>query len=337
MANITVIGAGAFGTSLALNVHKNGHKSKVWCFEKDLPELVKETGQNQTYLPGISVPQDIPFINDPEEAVSGADLILVVAPSAHLRRTIQLFSSFVNKDQYILTATKGIEHGSNSLMSTVMEEELPHLAEKMAFLSGPSFAKDVAVGHVTDLSCASHNIETARAIQALIHSNSFRIYTNDDVIGVELGGSLKNVMAIACGASDELGLGLSARAALMTRGLAEMSRLGSAMGAKPITFQGLSGVGDLILTCTGDLSRNRTLGKEIAHGRKASEIVNSQKAVAEGYVAAKPAVELAEKYSVDMPISRTVYDVCYKDRDLQDAIKALMSRSQKDEFTGLKH
>ncbi len=286
------------------------------------------------YLDGITLPEDIVFSSDPEKAVKGSDLILFVVPSAHLRKTVQLFKPYVNRSHLILTATKGIEHKTNALMSTVMDEELPGFRDNLAFMSGPSFARDVAKGLPTDLSCAAYDIETARKVQDIIHSKTFRIYTHTDVIGLELGGSLKNVIAIACGASDELGLGLSARAALMTRGLSEISRLGSVMGANPLTFQGLSGLGDLILTCTGDLSRNRTLGREIARGRSASEIVGSQKSVAEGYVTARPAVELSDTYSVDMPLSRAVYEVCYNDFGLQDAINSLMERARKDEFTG---
>lgn len=335
MSNITVVGAGAFGTALATYARSLGHNVRVWCFEEELPAMVKEKGENALYLPGIALDPEITFSTDPDEAACDADLLLFVAPSAHLRRTVSLFTEHSKKVKTILCATKGIEHGTNLLMSQVLAEVLPHAVSKSAFMSGPSFAKDIASGYPTDLSCAAENIETAREIQRMFHSPKFRIYTNDDVTGLELGGSLKNVIAIACGASDALGLGLSARAGLITRGLSEMTRLGVAMGAKAITFQGLSGMGDLILTCTGDLSRNRTLGKQIAEGRKASEIIASQRAVAEGYVTAKPALELGEKYKTDMPITRAVYRVCYEDAELETVIRELMSRSSKDEFKGI--
>jgi glycerol-3-phosphate dehydrogenase (NAD(P)+) len=335
MAHISVVGAGAFGSALAMNAIKNGHSAKLWAFEKELPEIISEESENTLYLPGFKLPKELSCTNDPQEAVNNADLVLFVTPSAYLRKTVQTVAPFIKENQLILCATKGIEHGTNALMSTVLKDELKQHYHNTAFMSGPSFAKDVAMGLPTDLSCASDEIETARKVQNLLHTTTFRIYTNNDVTGLELGGSLKNVIAISCGASDQLGLGLSARAALMTRGLSEMSRLGRAMGANPLTFQGLSGVGDLILTCTGDLSRNRTLGKEIAKGRTAKEIIGSQRAVAEGYVTAKPAIDLANEYSVDMPLSRAVFEVCYNDMKLDNAIKQLMSRPQKDEFLGL--
>ncbi|MDA3901401.1 MAG: NAD(P)-dependent glycerol-3-phosphate dehydrogenase [Spirochaetes bacterium] len=335
MYNIAVVGAGAFGTSLAMYCKGLGYNVKVWCFEKDLPAIVAEKGENTVYLPGYTFPKSVKFVNDPEEAVKEADLVLFVPPSAHLRQTAGLFKNIITDKQLILTATKGIEHGTCMLMSQIMEEVFPEYVSNMAFLSGPSFAKDVAAGYPTDLSCASFNMEVAHKIQKMLHSSIIRIYTNDDVVGVELGGSVKNVLAIACGVSDGLGLGLSARAALMTRGLAEITRLGSAMGANPLTFQGLSGVGDLILTCTGDLSRNRTLGKKLAEGKTAEEIVNSQKSVAEGYVTAKPVVELAKRHNIEMPISEAVYKVCYEGADLKKSVMKLMNRSEKDEFEGI--
>lgn len=335
MSKISVIGAGAFGTSLAMHCKSLGFDVRVWCFEKDLPGIVAEKGENTIYLPGYTFSKSVRFVNDPLEAVEGADLVLFVPPSAHLRKTAELFKGHITDKQLILTATKGIEHGSCMLMSQVMEDIFPEFRDNMAFLSGPSFAKDVAAGYPTDLSCAAFDIEVAKKIQKMLHSSIIRIYTNDDVIGVELGGSVKNVLAIACGVSDELGFGLSARAALMTRGLAEITRLGTAMGANPLTFQGLSGVGDLILTCTGDLSRNRTLGKKLAEGKTAEEIVSSQTAVAEGYVTAKPVVQLAEKYGIEMPISEAVYKVCYEGADLKKSVLKLMNRSEKDEFEGI--
>ncbi len=191
------------------------------------------------------------------------------------------------------------------------------------------------MGYPADLSCAARDITVARAVQSALHSPKLRFYSSDDIIGVELGGSLKNVIAVACGACDELGFGNSARAALMTRGLAEITRLAVAMGANPLTLSGLVGVGDLILTCIGDLSRNRTLGKKLAQGMKANEVLSSQKAVAEGYVTAKSVHDLAKKFNVEMPISEAVYMVCYEDADIKDIAKLLMQRDMKDEFAGV--
>jgi glycerol-3-phosphate dehydrogenase (NAD(P)+) len=230
-----------------------------------------------------------------------------------------------------LSAAKGIEEKTLCLMSDILEEELPEHKTKLAYLSGPSFAKEVALDLPTDLSCASKDIEIAHKIQSYLHSPSFRIYTTDDVVGVELGGALKNIIAVACGVADALNLGASARASLMTRGLAEISRLGQALGANPMTFLGLSGVGDLILTCTGDLSRNRTLGKRLAAGENASEVIKSQKSVAEGYVTAKPAYFLSQKLEIDMPICSAVYRVCYEHKNIKDEVKKLLLRKKKDE------
>ncbi len=336
MAKVTIIGAGAFGTALSIYMRRKGHNPTIWCFEKDLPELVKSEKENKRFLPGFELPEDILFTTDPAEAVDNTELALFVVPSAYLRQTARLFSSHIKKGTLILSAAKGIEDGTFALMSQVLEEELHEHVGNTAFLSGPSFAKDVARGLPTDLSCASKPIETARAIQEMIHSPELRIYTNDDVIGVETGGALKNVIAIACGVADGLGLGLSARASLITRGLAEITRLGTRLGADPLTFQGLSGVGDLILTCTGDLSRNRTLGMKLSEGIKASEIIANQLAVAEGYVTAKPVHALAKSLGVEMPISEAVYRVCYEEYDLRGAVNSLMTRSKKDEFSGIK-
>jgi len=332
---ISVVGAGAFGTALAIYSKKLGHDVAVWCFEKELPSIVAEKGENSLYLPGYKVEPSVVFTNDPAEAISSSDLIILVSPSSHIRKTSALIAPFITNNTYILSAAKGIETGSLKLMSEILEETLSEHKDRLAYISGPSFAKDVASGLPTDLACASHNIETARKIQDILHSETIRIYAQDDVIGTELGGALKNIIAVACGACDALNLGASARASLMTRGLAEMTRLGIAMGANPLTFLGLAGVGDLILTCTGDLSRNRTLGKRIALGEKASEIISHQSAVAEGYVTVKPAVELAQKHGVEMPISKAVYDVCYNDDDLKSVIKYLMNRGGKDELHGI--
>lgn len=335
MAKITVVGAGAFGSALAIYTRRLGHDVSVWCFEKDLPSIVKEKGENEIYLPGCKIDPSIEFTNDPEKFISKSDIVILVCPSAHMRSTAKMINPFIGKNTLVVSAAKGIENGTLCLMSEILEQELEPHRERLTYISGPSFAHDVAVGLPTDIVCASGKIETARMVQKVLHSSSLRIYAQDDVVGTELGGALKNIIAVACGASDGLNLGASARASLMTRGLAEMTRLGSTMGARSLTFLGLAGVGDLILTCTGDLSRNRTLGMRIAKGEKASEIIASQKSVAEGYVTVKPAVELAARQGVDMPITRAVYSVCYENKDLVTEAKSLMSRDEKDELEGI--
>ena len=333
--NISIIGAGAFGTALAIYAHRAGHRVRVWCYEQDLPQRVKAASENGLYLPGFKIDPSIEFTTNPEQAVTGSDLVLIVCPSAHVRSTSKRLRPVIPKKALVLSAAKGIEQGSLALMSQVLEETLPDHRDKLAYLSGPSFARDIAGGLPADLACASSPIGNAHRVQSFLHSPALRIYSNDDVLGTELGGALKNVIAVACGAADGLEMGPSARASLMTRGLAEITRLGVAMGANPISFLGLAGVGDLILTCTGALSRNRALGVRLAAGEKAPEIIASQKSVAEGYVTVKPALELAEKHGVEMPISRAVYRVCYEDTDIRSEALSLLSRDSKDEFTGL--
>jgi glycerol-3-phosphate dehydrogenase (NAD(P)+) len=332
MFKVAVVGAGAFGTALANYSRKLGYDVAVWCFEKELPDIVVRTGENALYLPGIPIDPKIVFTNDPAQAVSDADLIILVCPSAYMRSTSALIADIIPEKALIVSAAKGIEADSLKLMSEILEETLHRHEKRLTYISGPSFARDVAAGLPTDLACAARDIEQARAVQKLLHSASLRIYSQDDVVGTELAGALKNVIAVACGAADALELGASARASLMTRGLAEMTRLGTVLGARPMTFLGLAGVGDLILTCTGDLSRNRTLGKRLALGESAAEIIASQKAVAEGYVTARPAVMLARSKCVEMPICEAVYRVCYEGADLKTAAAALLSRKERDEM-----
>jgi glycerol-3-phosphate dehydrogenase (NAD(P)+) len=235
----------------------------------------------------------------------------------------------------VASLAKGIERESLALMSDVLADTLPQHAPHASYLSGPTFAKDMAGQLPADITLAAAEIDLARQVQAILHSPRLRVYASDDVIGVQLGGALKNVIAVACGASDGLGFGLSAIAALMTRGLAELTRLGVALGANPLTFLGLAGVGDLMLTCTGDLSRNRQLGKELATGKSAREIVSSRKSIAEGYYTAAAVHQLQERTGVEMPISEAVYQVCHQDAPLQSEARRLMTREPKDELAGI--
>jgi glycerol-3-phosphate dehydrogenase (NAD(P)+) len=233
MKNITVIGAGAFGTSLALYSHNLGHKVKVWTFEKDLPDIINHDQENTVYLPGVKIPPEINFTDYIEDALEGTEVVLMVCPSAYMRKTAELASPFIPKNAKIASAAKGIENETLCTMNEVLEQALPDFKDSLAYLSGPSFAKDIAGGKPTDIACAARDIKLAREIRDCFHSPLLRIYSSDDVVGVELGGALKNIIAIACGAADGLGSGGSARASLMTRGLAEVTRLGVAMGAKP--------------------------------------------------------------------------------------------------------
>ncbi|MFZ1863810.1 MAG: NAD(P)H-dependent glycerol-3-phosphate dehydrogenase [Polyangiales bacterium] len=335
MTRVGVIGAGAFGTALALYCSRLGHQVRVWAYDDGLPERVAAEGENAIYLPGFPIPPDVPFTNDMAAALRDAELVLLVVPSGFMRSVTRQAAPHLSRDALITSTAKGIEQDSLALMSEVLAETLPHHAHNAAYLSGPSFAKDMASRLPADVSLAAPHIDTARHVQAILHSPLLRVYASDDVIGVQLGGALKNVIAVACGAADGLGLGASAVASLMTRGLAEIARLGVALGANPLTFLGLAGVGDLTLTCTGDLSRNRQLGQQLATGKTAKEILTSQKAIAEGYRTSAAVHQLAEREEVEMPISEAVYRVCHEGASLLDEATRLMSRDRKDELAGI--
>src|SRR5207249_12331980 len=260
MARIAVVGSGAWGTALACHLARLEHAVTMWAYEPEVAEEIATRHANSPYLPDVSLPETIRASADPQVAAS-ADLVILVPPSSHLRAVSTLAAPGVRRDAIVVVATKGIEERTLKLMSMVLEETMPDLEpERLAFLSGPTFAREVAQGLPTDVVVASRGMVAARKVQSLVHSLTLRTYTSADPIGVQVGGAVKNVMAVATGACDGLRFGLNARAAVITRGLAEMTRLGTALGADPLTFLGLAGVGDLVLTCTGDLSRNRTLG-----------------------------------------------------------------------------
>jgi glycerol-3-phosphate dehydrogenase (NAD(P)+) len=260
----------------------------------------------------------------------------LVPPSKYLRAVSTSVAHAVPGAALVVVATKGIEERTLALMSQVLAETMPEVGtDRLAFLSGPSFAREVARGLPTDVAVASREMVAARAVQPLLHSPMFRVYTSSDPIGVQVGGAVKNVIAVATGACDGLGLGANARAAIITRGLAEMTRLGVALGANPLTFLGLAGVGDLVLTATGDLSRNRTLGKQVAAGADPAEYLARQRSIAEGYFTSAAAWALAQKLGVDMPITEQVYHVLHERRPLADAFTSLTERAHKDELEGI--
>ena len=267
MTNVSVLGAGAFGTSLALYSSNLGHRTRVWAYDEGLPERVAAEGENAAYLPGFPTPKDLLFTNDMGTALEGADVVLLVVPSSFMRAVTTQAAPHLPEGALVTSTAKGIEQGSYALMSDVLADTLPDHAHSATFLSGPSFAKDIASQLPADVTLAGAEIDTARRVQEVLHSPLLRVYASDDVVGVQLGGALKNVIAVACGAAHGLGLGASTVASLMTRGLAELTRLGVALGANPLTFLGLAGVGDLSLTCNGELSRNRQLGQQLASGK----------------------------------------------------------------------
>ena len=335
MTDVSVLGAGAFGTALALYCSRLGHRAHVWAFDEGLPERVAAEGENAAYLPGFPIPEDVRFTNDMSAALEGADLVLLAVPSSFMRSVTEHAAEHLPPDALVTSTAKGIEQESLALMSEVLRDTIPNHARTATYLSGPSFAKDIASELPADVTLAAADIDTARRTQEVLHSPLLRAYASDDVVGVQLGGALKNVIAVACGAAHGLGLGASTVASLMTRGLAELTRLGVALGANPLTFLGLAGVGDLSLTCNGELSRNRQLGVQLATGKTARDIVRSQKAVAEGYRTSAAVHRLAEREGVDMPISEAVYRVCHEGASLAEEATALMTREAKDELAGI--
>lgn len=337
MAKIGVIGAGAWGTALAMQGVRAENDVVLWAFESELVATMNEKRENDIYLAGHRLPKGLVASTSMEETCQGAELVIFACPSKHMRVISTQTAPFISADTMVCVVSKGIDSGTLQLMTEVLGETLSNLpSENIAVLSGPSFAKEVALSRPTDVVVASPGCVAAEKIQKLLHTGVFRVYSSDDVIGVQLGGALKNVMAIATGACDELGLGENARAALITRGLAELTRLGMAKGANPLTFLGLAGMGDLVLTCVGDLSRNRTLGRKIARGEKPDDILAQTRTVAEGFFAAKTARAMGQSLGVDMPITEQVYSVLYEGKSLLDAAKELMQREFKAEFEGIK-
>ncbi len=324
-----VLGAGAWGTALASLLADNGHQTTIWCLEPDVAEAITHSGANPRFLPGIELNSALTGTTDKAEALDGADAVVFAAPSHVLRDVASHARAWVAPGATAIVATKGIERGSFALMTDVVEQELRGHA--VVALSGPSFATEVAQRHPTALVAASTSVEAAALTQTLFSAPHFRVYSHDDVIGVELGGALKNVMAVATGISDGLGLGFNARAALITRGLAEMMRLGTGMGAHPQTFAGLTGIGDLVLTCTGALSRNRQVGLEIGKGATLAEVLAGRETVAEGIVTTESAMALAERQGVDMPIVSAVHRVLFERQPARWALVELMSRELRGE------
>ncbi len=337
MSKVAVVGAGAWGTAIAAHAARRKHALALWAFEPEVARDINEAHENKLYLPGIELHPKVHATHDMAAALEGAELVVLVPPSSHLRKIAARAGPLLPPGARVLVATKGIEESTLELMSEVLAEVIPGLGwERLAFLSGPNFAKEVANALPTDSVVASRDLACAEAIADLLHAPNFRIYTSNDPVGVQVGGAIKNVLAVATGTCDGLGLGLNARAALMTRGLSEMARLGVAMGADPLTFMGMAGVGDLILTCTGDLSRNRTLGLKIAQGLRPAEYLRSQRSVAEGYFTAAAAHALATRLDVEMPITEQVYRVLHQDVPLDEALRALLFRSSKFELQGIK-
>ncbi len=329
MSVATVVGAGAWGTALADLMARNGHHTTLWARETDVVADVNAHHRNTRFLSGVALSPNLTATDDLAAAVASANSITFVAPSHVLRGVIRSAAHAVREDAVLIVATKGIERESFALMTDIVAEELP--GRSVVALSGPSFAAEVAQRQPTAVVAASRDAAAALRTQQLFSSPEFRVYTQRDVIGVELGGALKNVMAVATGVLDGLGLGFNPRAALITRGLAEMTRLGVALGAEASTFAGLAGMGDLVLTCTGSLSRNRTVGVEIGQGRPVEEVLHSRETVAEGVVTTQSAHALAQARGVEMPIVRTMHRILFEAMPPRDAIAELMARALRAE------
>lgn len=329
MGYISVIGAGSWGTALSILLSEKGYDVTMWVYEKDLAEDIEKTRENTLYLPDVTLPENLQVTGSLRDAVHKARYLLCVVPTQFVRGVFSEAREYLQKDAVIVTASKGIEKGRLLTVSSILKQVTDH---EIAVLSGPSFAKEVASRLPTAVTLAVEDRDRGMILQEIFNSDYFRVYTHSDIIGVELGGALKNVIAIASGITDGLGLGLDARAALITRGLAEITRLGIKMGAEEKTFSGLSGLGDLVLTCTGNLSRNYNVGYKIGQGSKLKDILSGMKSVAEGVETSVSAREVAIKHGVDMPIVEQVYMTLHEDKDPLTAVRNLMSRLPKEEF-----
>jgi glycerol-3-phosphate dehydrogenase (NAD(P)+) len=329
---ISVVGAGAWGTALAILLAEKGQNVALWMHEQDLAEETVRTRKNRVYFPDFALPESIQITSSLEAAVTDKSVVLLVSPSHTVRNVTKQFLPFLSKNAMLICASKGIEIETLMPLSDVLKDVLPKdFHHSLGFLSGPSFAKEVAQKMPTAVTLASFDPAIGKKAQDILSTPYFRVYTNPDVIGVELAGSLKNVVAIAAGALEGLGYGHNSMAALLTRGLAEMARLGIARGANPATFSGLAGMGDLVLTCTGGLSRNRSLGIRLGKGEKLDDILKTTKTVAEGVKTAKAAHDLAKKHTINMPIVDEVYQLLYEGKDPKQAAKDLMTRELRGE------
>lgn len=329
---VAVIGGGSWGTALAKVLADGPRTVRLWMRDPQAAKDFNEHHENRKYLPGVGYPPNLVATASLEEAVAGVEAIVSVVPSHGTRAALSEVAKVMRPGTPVVSASKGIEQHSLCMMSDVLLEVLPvESRSRLAFLGGPSFAKEVVMGLPTAVSVASLNEGLARTVQGLFATDRFRVYTTDDVVGVELGGSVKNVMAIAAGAADGLGFGHNTRAALITRGLAEISRLALRKGANPLTLAGLSGLGDLVLTCTGDLSRNRSVGLQLGAGKTIAEIMAGMKQVAEGVRTTESVRDLARKVGVEMPITEQVYAMLYENRPAREAVGELMGRALRPE------
>lgn len=331
--HVAILGGGSWGTALAHLLATNGHDVALWVFEADLAEEMRATRVNQAYFPGVLVPQSVLVTNDMADALRDRRVVVSVGPSAFTRSVCSQAVHHVQDGAVFLNAAKGLEPQTLKRMSEVLQDVFPDAwPDRIATLSGPTFALEVVRQRPTAAVVACKEQMTAERLQKMLFAPYFRPYTNADIVGVEFGGSLKNIVAIASGIVDGLGLGPNTQAALITRGLAEVTKLGAANGAKPTTFQGLSGIGDLVLTCTSKLSRNYTVGFELAQGRSLKDVLAGMRNVAEGVGTTSAALKLSEMCNVEMPITKEMFEVLFKNKPADQAIHDLMTRPLKEEM-----
>lgn len=334
MADVSVIGAGSWGIALALVLSKNGNKVTVWSIVKEEIDMLNEKREHIDKLPGVPLPEDMVFTTDLEEAVKGKKVLVLAVPSVFTRGTANKMKTFVEEGQIIVNVAKGIEESTLMTLSEIIEEEIPQA--DVAVLSGPSHAEEVGRGIPTTIVVGAKTEETATYLQNMFMNDVFRVYTSSDILGMELGGSLKNVVALAAGIADGLGYGDNTKAALITRGIAEIARLGVAMGGKVESFNGLTGIGDLIVTCASVHSRNRKAGVLMGQGKTMDEAMKEVKMVVEGVYSAKAAILLAQKYNVSMPIIEQVNLILFENKPADEAVKDLMFRDKRVENSVVK-
>ncbi|MET3727994.1 glycerol-3-phosphate dehydrogenase (NAD(P)+) [Fictibacillus halophilus] len=332
MDNVAVLGAGSWGTALAIVLADNGHNVSLWGRREDQVNEINNNHKNEKYLPGVVLPENIQATTQLNECVKKADTIVLVTPTKAMREVLGQLKNDLSSPVTIVHASKGIEPGTYKRISEIIEEELPEsVLDSVVVLSGPSHAEEVSLRQPTTVTVSSVNMKAAEKVQDLFINQNFRVYTNPDVVGVELGGALKNIIALGAGLSDGLGYGDNAKAALITRGLAEIARLGTHMGANPLTFSGLTGIGDLIVTCTSVHSRNWRAGNMLGKGMKLEDVLENMGMVVEGVRTTQAAYELSKREEVEMPITQVLYDVLFNGKGAKQAVDDLMQRSRTHE------
>ncbi|MED4400719.1 NAD(P)H-dependent glycerol-3-phosphate dehydrogenase [Metabacillus fastidiosus] len=336
MEKIGVLGAGSWGTALSIVLADNGHEVRLWGHREQLIKEINETRKNEKYLPGVELPESITGYTHLEETLSDVKTIVLAIPTKALREVLKQVSNIVKEPITIVHVSKGIEPDTLLRISEIIEQEMSDDKLKdVVVLSGPSHAEEVSLRQITTVTSSSKNMDAAKYVQDLFMNQNFRVYTNPDIIGVEIGGALKNIIALCAGITDGLGYGDNAKAALMTRGLAEIARLGSKMGGNPLTFSGLTGIGDLIVTCTSVHSRNWRAGNLLGKGQNLDEVLNNMGMVVEGVRTTKAAYQLAEKYDVQMPITEALYNVLFNGKKAKEVVDSLMARVKTHEMEDL--